>query len=764
VTRASFRGRLTGWLLDHRLLVTTTVCVATVLLVYPLGNPQVLFQRYDAQEDQGRSGEDYKQFASTFHEGELMMAVIQAPDVFAPEVLSYVRSRTSAIREVASIRRVDSLATVPELVKGVDGGLQTHPLLPDPIPTDHQALERARGAALANPLCANNLISADSTVTVINIVLPAMIRGSSDATRATQEVRGLLSVGRPEGVQAFLTGLSPMFVDSNAVAQSDFQRFAWMTGLLMTALLFLAFWTLRGVLLPLGVTSLTVLWTLGLMAWTGQTISAAMVMLPTLIAIVCLSDAVHILAYYYERAREGADRRSVLLETMEHMSSACFLTSITTALAFASLALTPLSTLRQFGLWAGAGIMVGYGLMMVLMPVLLSWLPLPAARVQRRYKHSLWGYLLARIVDVSRRGRLAVPIVVIVIIVASVGAATRLRVQTSMTAFLPESAPSMRGWAIARERLAGFSSVEVVLDGRTGVFEEPWALEDLRRIAEDLRSRSEVSTTLSVLDLLQWIHGILREEGSNADLLADPNAPGLIAEYLFMFRQSTSDEVLNKLVTNDSSCARVSARLGVAGAGEQLSLVGDLDGFVGKTIEGRLDYELTGEAMRIAEQIRLLIRSLAESFGFLVVAIGLLMLWQQRSVKAGLLAMIPNILPVLLTIGVMGAIGMSLNYATIMITSIAIGIAVDDTIHFLVRYRRERQNDPDRTRAVEHAILHSGRAMAFTSITIAAGCGLFVFSDFAPTRTFGFLMAFTMLMALLADLVVLPYLIKAWKL
>jgi predicted RND superfamily exporter protein len=135
-----------------------------------------------------------------------------------------------------------------------------------------------------------------------------------------------------------------------------------------------------------------------------------------------------------------------------------------------------------------------------------------------------------------------------------------------------------------------------------------------------------------------------------------------------------------------------------------------------------------------------------------------------RSLKAALIAMIPNLLPVLLTFGVMGAMGISLNFATVMIASVAIGNAMNDTIHFLVRYRREVETDPDREKAVENTLLHSGRPIVFSDVAMAAGCGIFMLSDFEPSRSFGFLMAFTMLTALLADLLVTPYLVKACKL
>jgi len=301
-----------------------------------------------------------------------------------------------------------------------------------------------------------------------------------------------------------------------------------------------------------------------------------------------------------------------------------------------------------------------------------------------------------------------------------------------------------------------------VLEGPKGCFEEPWALNELRDIDMYLEHRPEVGVAFAITDLLQWTHGIVEE--TDADLLADPHARGLIAEYLFMFSGSGRSDMLASLVTEDCSTARIGARLRVAGAGEQVALVGDLETFIGQHLDKRLSCRVTGAADRIARKIVLVIRSLTDSFGFTLLVIALLMLRLLRSLKAAILVMIPNIIPVLLTLGIMGAMGITLNFATVMITSIAIGIAVDDTIHFLVRYRRELRSDPDQEKAIENTILHSGRAMIFTSVAMAAGCGLFLLSDFAPSRSFGFLMVFTMMTALMADLFVLPYLVKAWKL
>lgn len=750
--RTSYQRRIVAWLLDHRVAVTAVVCLATIVLVLPLRDPGILFAKFDSPTHQ--RDPDEKVWP------ELMMVVVKADDVFTHEVLTYIQGTTKAVLGVKGVRRVESLTTLQEIALA-DGSLVTRPLFPD-IPTDTETQSLKKTVALSNPLWVNHLVSSDATVAVISITLPPLMRGSRDAAPIVQEVRDIADTGRPEDVQVFVTGLSPMFVDSMDSAQKDFKRFFWLTWLLMAALLFFAFRTIRGVLLPLGVTFLTVVWTLGLMAATGQTLSAVGAMLPTLIAIVCFSDAIHILAHYYEQARDRDDRREVLLDTMEHMITACLLTSTTTAAAFGSLVVAQLSSVRQLGFWAAVGIMLGFVLISTLTPILLSWMPLPGLRVQRRYEHSLCGYLLARTVGLSRMGGRWVPAIAFVLAVMSLIAAAQVRVETSIASFLPDTAPSMRGQAIARDKLTGFGSVEVVLEGPKDCFEKPWALRELREIETFLEARQEVGVAISITDLLQWTHTVVTE--SDSDLLSDPAAAGLVAEYLFLFDGVSDADALTSLVGEHRSTAHISARLRVAGSGEQLALVDDIEEFVAGHLDERLTCRLSGEADRIAKQIASVIRSLTDSFVYTLLAILLLMFWYLRSLKAALVVMIPNVLPVLLTVGVMGAMDISLNFATVMITSIAIGIAVDDTLHFLVRYKRELRTDPDRQTAVENTIMSSGRAMAFTSIAMAAGCGIFILSDFEPSRCFGALTAFAMLAALFADLLLLPYLIKAFKL
>lgn len=620
-------------------------------------------------------------------------------------------------------------------------------------------LQVKKDKILTNPLLAGNLISTDSTVTVINIVLPLFIRGSADAAQVIDKIKKMTVFNKPESAEVFLTGLSPMFSDTLASVGKDFKTFFILTWVIMAGFLFLAFRTVRGVVLPLGVTVLTVVWVLGLMAVTGQKISVVGAMLPSLVGIICFSDAVHLLTYYDEQARVSRDKRDIALKTMQHMLTTCFLTSFTTSMAFGTLVCANISSIRQFGLWVAIGIMLGYVLIIVLIPIMLYILPLPKQTGKKPFELSIGGRALSSIYLLTQYGKRWIPLTAILLIVISCTAALNLKVETSITAFLPDSSPSMKGIEVLRGKLAGFGKVEVLLEGEDGVFENPWALQELQKITRYLEEQAEIQSTFSINKLLQWTYQVSEE--TDTDLLKDPDAEGLLAEYFFMLSNLSSQQ--NSFITEDSGSVRLVARLNATGAGEQVGLQDSLEAYLQQNLDSRLDYQVTGESGRIAKQIGSIVESLLSSLGLTLIVIACLMLWLMKSLKMAVFVMIPNILPVAMTLGLMGLLGIKLNFATIMITSIVIGIAVDDTIHFIMRYFREIEKNRTPVQAVEQAFLHSGRAIVLTSVVIASGCSIFALSDFIPSRQFGLLMAFAMLTALLADLLVLPYFLRLWQ-
>jgi len=758
--KKSYQRKIVVWLLDNRMILLACICLITCALGYQLRDPAVLFQDYTSDEQEDTGGEQFKKFAHKFGEGELLMVVIKAKDIFTTETLIYIRSLTEAIKKVSKVQKVKSITNANQIIN-IDGNIQSIPFFEE-IPVENDILQAKKQAILSNPLWAGNLVSTDSTVTVVNVFLPPLIRGSTDASTVIDELREILDINKPGSIEAYLTGLSPMLSDTMGAISKDFKTFFVLTWLLMAGFLFLAFRTVRGVLIPLGVTMLTVVWVLGLIVVVGEKLSMVGAMLPSLVGVICFSDAVHVLNHYDEQVQNLDDKYEITLRTMEHMLKACFLTSFTTATAFGTLIVANLSSIRQFGTWVAIGIMLGYVLIITLTPIILYMLPLPKKNKNLAFEQSFSSRLLLRIAHFTQGKKIWIPIATAILISLSCVTASFLQVETSFTAFLPNSSPSMKGLAVLQGKLAGFGKVELVLEGSEGTFKEPWALKELREMELFLEKQPEVKSTLSVNNLLQWTYGLI--EKTHTDLLTDPYAKRLIGDYLYMFSNLRRSDQLSSLITDDYSTARVTARLNATGAGEQVELLEDLGKYVDQHLDSKLTYRITGEAGRIAKQIQSVINSLLSSLGLTLVVIALLMFWMLKSLKMTLFVMVPNILPVIMTLGIMGAVGIKLNFATIMITSIAVGIAVDDTIHFLVRYIREIKDGLEPGRAVENTILHSGRAIVLTSVIIASGCSIFALSEFAPSRHFGLLMAFAMIAALLTDLFVLPYFLRLWKL
>ncbi len=764
MTDQSWQCSFVTLLLRYRLPILCVIIILSFFFFLPfVKNPQVLFQRSDANiSSQDEAGKELITLAERFGQGEPLLLIVEAENVLSTDVLALIKRLTADIARIDGVKRVESLATVKDVSINSFGEVEMQPLVTD-VPVTLSLSEQIKRAVLANPMWAGTLLSVDGTVTVINIMLPPLTRGSLTGVSVVNAINELLEAESiPPQVTTYLTGLTPLLGDSSKAIETDFKRFFWLTWLVMVVLLFFAFKTVRGVLLPLGITMLAVEWTLGIMALAGETMNSLGAMLPSMIAIVCFSDAVHVLTHYYEHVKVGTSRTEIIVQMMKNMLTACFLTSLTTATAFFTLTVSDLENIRQLGLWSAFGIMLGYALISVLIPVLLSFLPVPVTNVVEKYQRSFFARFITFSIRVNRRygGKIAV-ICVLLFVLALLGIG-RIKEETSMIAFLPEEAPAMQGLTVLQEKLLGFGTVEMEIQGAEGIFEQPWALAEIRKIEHFLEKRDDVGTVISVVDLFQWMYS--KFEHSDENFLNRADARGLIAEFLFMIESVGEYDQLSALLADQNSVARLSARLKRAGTGEQVLLLGDLERFIRENVDKRLKVVVSGDAARMSEQIDSILQSLTNSFFISLLIILFLMLWLLRSVKGAIIAMVPNIFPVIVTMGVMGIFGLSLNFATAMISSIAIGISVDNTIHLLIRYRREIQGGGFSDTALDNTLKNTGRALIFTSVVMSSGCALFIFSDFAPITSFGSLMVFTLFIALIMDIFVLPWMIRSVRL
>jgi len=765
-----YRGNAAGsrWQRWAEFVLRFRLPILAVATALTLGFAWQAFQlRSEWNENEELSDRDadvvrFREFDARFGGQEYLLVLLQAENVFTPEILNHLSDLTEQLRMVPNASDVMSLATVP-CVRGSGAEARMMSFLSD-LPETQGEADALRKEALDHPLWVGTLLSDDGRTACINVMLPSLSEDVNERMESASAAREILRRNPQPGVQWFVTGFSPLALDMQTALQFDLRRFLWLTPLLILGCLFLAFHTWRGVWVPAVVIVAAVVWTMGGLSALGGTLNIGTVLLPTLIAVNGLSYSIHFLNGYHESCARGTRHRKISIRTLVLLGPPLLMAAFTTAIGFGSLSLSELSSLRQLGIFSAVGVLIAAGLCIVLVPGLLSFLPLPSRKAHRHRSVRLLRRGLWRVAGWVNRDRWIIPAALVVLLVLSAVGISRIQVEAQLSLYLPESAPAIQGLQIVEENLSGFYVLEMELTGKPGTFHEPWALQEIEELQWQVAALDGVDQVVSVNDLFREVHQARMARSVPAGLSPLPETEGQIAEYGLLFSVSGHGKAIDSFLTSDGSAARVSARIRTMSTAGHLRLIEKVEQLAAQQLDSRLQLNTTGTLKLFAVRLHALVRSLFKSFGLSFLLIAVLMMIQLRSLRAGLCSMIPNVLPILMGFGLMGFLGIPLSASTVMIASVGIGIAVDDTIHLLMRYRRERSLGRTPESSVRRTLLGTGRAMVFSSLGLTVGFSILMFSQFRPNREFGMLIAFIMLIALLSDLFVTPFLVRAFRL
>ncbi|MCK5312992.1 MAG: MMPL family transporter [Desulfobacteraceae bacterium] len=748
--------KIVNLLLSNRLVILAIVFLITVSLGWQLEGIKISRDLRVGLSDDDPEIKLLTQFREKFGEAELMVVVIESDNIFLQKNIAYIRKLTNEISKIQSVKNVISITNAIDF-SYKDGELIAKPFLPDILYTEED-LEKKREIALLNSDWVKSFISADGKISTINMLLSDESHDVEERFKAVTSVREILNNNTYEEGRVFLTGLSPIADDTKKLIIGDLLKFLWLTPLVMLFLMLPVFRSVSVVMIPVVIIGISLTWLFGVFFWAGGEISITSVMLPTLISVVCLSDIIHIITYFFGQTSLNIGRKEAILVTMEEMIPVCFLTSITTAAGFGALAFSDLESVCQFGLLAATGIMAAYFLSILLIPIGLSLVPMPKSSKVDLKLHSLTTILLKNISQFIKKDRFLIGLLTILISLFSIIGLFQLKAETHISHYLPESSPSIKGMNIIQDKLSGFSTLEIFCKGIPGDFRKSWALKELDKIHAFLKVFPGIDKSFSIVDFIKKTDNKSADnEDEKMGILEDS---GRIAEWFFYLSISDQAHLIDPFITDDYSNARVSIRIPAMGTADQLKLISKLELFMKNNLDKRIEFHVTGALKLYATQSMVLIKSMINSLSISICFIACLLIIYFRSVPMGLFSMIPNILPIIFCLGFMGWLKISLDISTIMIACIAIAIAVDDTIHFLTRYQKNTRDGQDSFTAINETITTSGRAIVYTSFVLALGFSLFVFSNFLPNRYFGIFMAFNMISALIVDLTVLPALLK----
>lgn len=729
----------------------------------------------------------YDAFREQFGREDRIVVLIDTPDPFAPAFLEKLRRLHRTIEaDLPYVEAVDSLINA-RVVEGDEEGLVVGELLED-WPESPAEFERVRARALSNPLHRDTLLCADGRCTALAITPWTFSRASEagdeiagfdepaaggtkpvhlTSSEGDELIRRLLALLADYATPEFrphVAGELAMVYRINTGMAEDLAVFMPATLAAIAALLAFIFRRAVAVVLPLMIVVLSLASTLGLMIVLGIPGSTAVQILPVFLLTVGVCDAVHILAIAYQRRQEGDSQPDAIAFAIRHTGLAVFMTSATTAAGMASFLTAEMGAVRDLGLIAPMGVGLAYLYTMVTLPALLAIVPMrvradvptdPADRPIDRFLIAA-GRFAAR-----KPGHVLVPTALLTL----VSVAGLLQVGFSHNAlnwFAPEDW-ARRDFAEIDRRLGGSVSLDLVFDaGEAGGLYSPDRLRAIESFVGEVREIAaapiRVGPSISLLDIVKETHSALHEGRPEARRI--PETREAVAQELLLFESSGSDDTL-EFVDTEYRRTRVNLRLPFVDALAFPPFLRELDAHAATSLGGGLSLERTGVMTLLAQVFEAVIQSMAKSYVAALILITPLMMLLLGSFRRGLVAMVPNVLPILAVLGVMGFLGITLDSTTMMIGAMIIGIAVDDTIHFMHKFHRHFDETADLEFAVCETLRTTGSAMLFTSVALTLGFLVFAASDMRNIRIFGLFSALATVVAFAADLWVGPALLAA---
>jgi uncharacterized protein len=702
----------------------------------------------------------YEKFKAQFGEDEFLVVAFAGPEIFSAKTLAWITEKNEELERIEEVREVVSLTTVEDIV-GSDYDFIIRPLVEE-LPDTPEGFLHIRQRALDNPLIHGSLISNDGLASLFLIrTVPHPGDEGYDA-RLIEQVKSHFQqdVEMPSGLEWHLAGWLVTDVNMAGYMNRDMAIFMPITYLLLIVLLW--FFLRNGYAVCISVIhiSLCLTWTMAFLYLVGGAMSPMTSILTPLMMALALSDCVHIFSDFLKQERSSQNVVDSMGKTLERLMVPCFLTSLTTAIGFASLVVSDIPPIRHFGLAAACGMMTEFVLLVTVLPLGVWFLRRrPGLLKKRKNSHAggfYGGAVLSRLV--SRRP-LHVLVVAAALVVLSLVGITRLKVETNLIEYFKKDSSVYQDTRFVDEHFEGVNTLEVsFLSPIPDAFKDPVNLQILEEVAAYLETQPDINRTTTVADFLKQMNRAFHGDREEAYVL--PNSKEMAAQYLLLY---DGDELEN-FIDTDYRWARLSAQINEHRSTVLKQRIEDLQAFLQyRFAESGLNIVVTGKTMLVNKLVKSIVDSQVQSLALACGVIFAILFIVFRSISLGLLSLVPNTLPIVFNLGLMGWLGIPLNTATAIISAVAIGIAVDDTIHLIHQYQEERRNGVNRHPAVLASLKKKGGAMVVTSLILMGGFGVLVLSSFVPTIQFGFLCSMIMLFTLACDLLVLPALILVSK-
>jgi len=763
-------GSLARFIVRNRLILLLILAGGIVYMSYEASKVELSYEYTRAIPTDNAKYQAYQRFLKKFgDDGNLLVIGMQTTELFKKD---FFNDYLLLSRELKKVKGVEQVLSIPDAII-LNKNEETEKLVASPLfpaPFENQIALDSAAASFNRLLFYRGLLyNPDTHAYMMAISVNKQILNSAGRTDVVSRIVGLgEQFGRAHHVDMHFSGL-PLIRTNMATKVASEMKWFLLGSVLLSALILLIFFrSLSNMLISLVVVIIGVIFSLATMHLFGYKITLLNALIPPLIVVIGIPNCIYFLNKYHSAYREKGGKREALYEMVSKMGIVTLFCNIAAAIGFGVFALTKSAILKEFGVVAGINIMMLFVISVILIPAALSYLPDPRER-HMKYLTNRW---LTRLLDLLEHWALhhkkTIYITTLIIVAVSLAGMMRLRSETYILDDLPKTDPVYTDLKFFETNFKGVMPLEILVDTKRKNGIRAGLLSNLKKIdslAAYINTSPFMARPLSVVEGLKFVRQAYYDNDSSNYGLPNEFDISFLSPYLNMKadsgqKQNNVSRLAASFIDSNRQILRVSVNMADIGSIRLPKALNDVQQRADELFDtAHFHIEFTGTTVTFLEGSAFIISGLKQSIFWAFLLIAACMLYLFKSIRILICSLLPNVIPLVITAGVMGWTGVPLKPSTVLVFSIALGIAIDITIRFLVNFKQDSRDGLSARDTVIKTIHSTGISIVYTSLVLIAGFVIFCFSGFGGTQALGWLTSLTLVMATLTNLIFLPSLL-----
>ncbi len=763
----TFWTKIAGFILRNRYLVLFVIALITAFLVSQMKYMRFSYTEANLLPQDHEANLQYDKFLEIFgEEGNLVILGVKDSTIFTPKKFN---AWNKLVKDFDSLSQVDFTVSVSN-VKQLKADRKKRKFVVEPLfnkdPQTKEEIAEIKDLLFNKLPFYNNLLYNDAGTLQTAIYINKDIVNTIERRDfiVNHLIPSVEKFEKENNLHVRISGM-PYIRTVNSQNIIDEMGIFVFGALLITAIIFFFFFrSFRATFITLLVVGIGVVWAFGFIGLFRYEITVLSALIPPLIIVIGVPNAVFLINKYQQEVKKHGNQAKSLQRVISKIGNATLMTNITTASGFATFVFVKSQLLREFGILASVNIISIFILALLIIPIIYSFMALPEKKHLNHLEKKWMSNVVSWMEKMVKKQRIYIYITTVIVIILSMIGLFQIRVSGSLIEDMPKSMDFYKDIKFFEKEFGGIMPLEILIDTKKekGVMKLS-TLKKMEKLIETIETFPELSKPISVTNLVKYSKQAYYKGNPKYYQLPTSQEKG----YIFAYTKNSNSNagMLNNFVDSTGRYARITTFMKDIGT-DKMDIIQDrLQAVINKQFPGdRYEVSMTGKALVFLKGTNYLIKNLVISLSLAIVLISIFMAWMFRSPQMILISLIPNMLPLLITAGLMGFFDIPIKPSTILVFSIAFGISVDDTIHFLAKYRQELlANNWKIKPAVYSALRETGVSMFYTSIVLFFGFLVFTISNFGGTIALGGLVSVTLLLAMVSNLLLLPSLLLSFE-